>query len=477
MLRIYDTLSGNLREVSASDGKNLRFYCCGPTVYASAHIGNFRTFLVQDLFRRLVELNGLQTRHIRNITDVDDKTIAQSREQNQSLEELTQFWTKHFHQDCEVLGMLSPHYEPRATQHIEEQKILIASLIEKKCAYIAESGSVYFIRSSFPQYGQLVGQERFGNLEEEVQEGDERGEKRDFTDFVLWKAYQEKDGAVFWNSPWGKGRPGWHLECTSMALKYLGDGFDWHSGGVDLVFPHHENEIAQGESCIGSCFSQNWLHIEHLLVDGVKMSKSLNNLYTLSDIEKKGFTPFELRFALLNGHYRKQLNFSFQSLQTARLNLQFLSAFYEKVKKEADISIPSDYQKFLIWADGKSPQFFTSSFNAFCQDLNVPLGLGNFFKEAKVVSSQIDTGKLDKETANQIFFDLHFFAHLLGCDFSSSKVNLNSSIPEELASLASQRWEAKLAENWQLADSLREKIEKKGWKIVDKDGGYSLQEG
>ena len=467
MLRLYDTFSRELQEISPSNGKDVRFYCCGPTVYASAHIGNFRTFLVQDLFRRVLELADIPVQHVRNITDVDDKTIERCLEEKKTLKDLTSYWTDYFHSDCAKLAMLPPHIEPFATDHIEKQKELIQNLLEKGIAYIS-SGSIYFSCQDFPEYGKLCGKERLENALNE--ESENREKKKHPADFVLWKAHQSTDGSIFWESPWGKGRPGWHLECTVMALEHLGTGIDWHSGGVDLAFPHHENEIAQAEAALECCFSNHWFHIEHLLVDGVKMSKSIGNLYTLEDIEKRGYTVGELRHALLNGHYRKQLNFTFRSLENARANLLSLSRFYRKLLSLSEISCPQGYEEFSALFSGRKLKFFREALAILYNDLNVPLFLGQIFQDMKKISINLEKYSLSER--NTLFLDFCFLSFLFGWDLQ--KFCISPRIPQEIQNLAENRWKAKLKKNWEAADKFRAEVEKKGWKICDKDDNYEI---
>ena len=325
-LHLHDTLSRDRCEIFPEDGKIFRFYCCGPTVYGLAHIGNFRAFLVQDFLRRVIELSGIKTLHVRNITDVDDKTIREARKSDLSLIDFTAEWTKRFHQDAKELNMLDPHIEPSAVQHIPEQIQLIEKLIESGNAYPSEDGSVYFSVKSYPDYGKLTRidqRDLMAGAGETANDADEyEYDKDNVCDFVLWKARKPEDGDNYWDSPWGSGRPGWHLECSAMGMKYLGESFDLHAGGVDLCFPHHENEIAQSEACTGKDFVRHWFHNEHLMVDGSKMSKSLGNLYTLADIHDRGFSASELRYSLLSGSYRTKINFSFDRMNEARINLK-----------------------------------------------------------------------------------------------------------------------------------------------------------
>ena len=316
-MRLFDTLTRTERELRPLDGSTYRFYCCGPTVYGPAHIGNFRTFVLQDVLRRALETGGTRTLHVRNITDVDDKTIRDSQKAGQSLADFTAGWTAKFHTDCDKLGLLPPHIEPGAVEHIPQQIAMIEAFVANGHAYASDDGSVYFKIASFPGYGKLSRLDEreldLGKTQNARANADEY-EKDSVSDFVLWKARRPEDGANFWPSPWGDGRPGWHLECSAMIREYLGDSFDLHSGGVDLVFPHHENEIAQSACACGGQFAAHWFHITHLLVDGGKMSKSLGNLYTLADLEARGFTPMEVRYVLIGGHYRKALNFTLDSL-------------------------------------------------------------------------------------------------------------------------------------------------------------------
>ncbi|MFV1994353.1 MAG: cysteine--tRNA ligase, partial [Verrucomicrobiales bacterium] len=344
MLQLYDTLTREKKPVVPADGQRLRFYCCGPTVYGPSHIGNFRSFLVQDLFRRVVELGGTPTLHVRNITDLDDKTIRQAQSEGKSLSDFTAFWAERFRADAEALRMLPPHQEPGAVDHIPEQIALIERLIEAGNAYQGEDGSVYFSVSSYPGYGKLSHLDerelRLGSAQS-VNDADEY-EKDSLADFALWKAHKQEDGANAWDSPWGRGRPGWHLECSAMGLKYLGDSFDLHSGGVDLCFPHHENEIAQSEAATGAEFARHWFHVAHLRVEGEKMSKSLGNLYTVEDLAGKGYSADEVRYALLAGHYRKPLNFAFDTLGAARKGMERLRSFADKLMEIAgDQELPS----------------------------------------------------------------------------------------------------------------------------------------
>ncbi len=330
-LRLYDSLARELREVKPShpDGV-VRFYNCGPTVYAPAHIGNFRTFVVNDVIRRLLELEfgAAKVKHVRNLTDVDDRTIGQAKKEARPLAEITRHWTKIFHEDCAALNLLAPHAEPTATGYIRQQVDMIEVLMQKGNAYRAPDGSVYFKISTFPEYGRLSRiNERELKVTNTILDADH---KDSVSDFALWKAYKpDEDGDVKWTGPQGvgTGRPGWHIECSAMSKSILGDTIDLHTGGVDLLFPHHENEIAQSECCNGVVFSRHWYHSEHLLVNGTTMSKSKGNYYTLRDLMEKGHDAMAVRYALLAGHPRKQLNFTLDSLHAAAKALATLRAY------------------------------------------------------------------------------------------------------------------------------------------------------
>lgn len=448
-LRLFDSLTREIRPLTPSPDGVFRFYNCGPTVYAPAHIGNFRTFLVNDVLRRLLELEFGPDRvtHVRNLTDVDDKTIRRSREEKRPLADVTRQWTEKFHADCAALNCLRPHVEPTATGHIPEQIDMISALEARGHAYRTDDGSVYFKVSSFSEYGALSRVK-----ERELKLGTaakafaaDADEKEDGSDFALWKAYKPEDGDVFWPSPWGRGRPGWHIECSAMSKKHLGETIDLHTGGVDLLFPHHENEIAQSQCCNGRVFSRHWYHSEHLLVDGKKMSKSLGNLYTLDDLLAKGFSPMAVRYALLAGHPRKQLNFTLESLHAAESALATLRA-YRSALPDAGIS----------------RETFGPVISALQDDLNTPAALGALFTVVNRREGEPDTAS----------FDRALFA--LGLDLRSA-TPAKASAPAEVVTLAEKRWAAKQARDFKQADALRGEIAATGWTMLDRKDGYSLE--
>jgi cysteinyl-tRNA synthetase len=461
-LALFDTLTRQKATLAPIDGKVFRFYCCGPTVYGPAHIGNFRTFVLQDIFRRVLELGGTTTRHVRNITDVDDKTIRDSLKAGQSLRDFTNHWLGKFHADCRALNCLPPHVEPGAVDHIPQQIAMIATLMERGHAYKAADGSVYFRVSSFPNYGRLSRlKERELRMGTSV--SDDEYERDTLADFALWKARKPEDGENFWPSPWGEGRPGWHLECSAMTREYLGDTFDLHSGGVDLVFPHHENEIAQSECCSGHEFCRHWFHVTHLLVDHAKMSKSLGNLYTLDDLAAKGFSPMEVRYVLSAAHYRAPLNFTLASLEAARPALARLARAEQALASRAGLNAPA-------YADLPShgPGPFAAAWDSLNDDLNTAEALGHIF----VTLRSLPADSLSTQDAAAAFLGLHFMLAAFGLILPPTSLQ-QDDIPEEILRLASQRWDARLARDWATSDLLRAELDALGW--IMKDGKTSWE--
>ena len=476
LLSLHDTLSRKRQEVLPSDGKVFRFYCYGPTVYGPAHIGNFRTFLVQDLLRRVVELSGIETCHVRNITDVDDKTIRESQSAGISLADFTAGWTARFHDDARALNILKPHVEPGAVQHIPEQITLIETLLASGHAYCSGDGSVYFKVSSYAPYGRLSRldtRELRAGAGESANDADEY-DKDNVSDFVLWKTRKPVDGENYWESPWGEGRPGWHLECSAMGMKYLGESFDLHAGGVDLCFPHHENEIAQSEAATGKTFARHWFHNEHLMVDGSKMSKSLGNLYTLADIMERGFGPGELRYALLAGSCRTKINFSMERLQEAQGNLQRLAAFIAKLGG----SLPAYDELCRLAAAGSLDTGpFLPVWEALLEDLNTPAALGQLFTVLKPLEKALAAGSLKEEEMDAARTGLAVIVQAFGWIIPevAEEAGNAADVPAEIAQMAEQRWAAKQEKNWQESDRLRDELAAAGWTIKDTADGYEVE--
>lgn len=463
-LRIHDTLTDTLQDVLPADGKRLGFYCCGPTVYAAAHIGNFRTFVVQDIFRRALELSGTAVKHVRNLTNVDDKTIRVSQEQGKSLGDFTAFWTKKFHADCEALNLLPPHVEPGAVEHIAEQIDLIQTLMDKGHAYQAGDGSVYFRVESFPAYGRLSRVQERELTTASTAQSDDEYDRDSLSDFALWKAAKPEDGPNVWDSPWGKGRPGWHLECSAMSMKYLGPSFDVHSGGIDLTFPHHENEIAQSEACTGETFARLWFHVVHLMVDGHKMSKSLGNMYTLADLQAKGFRPEELRYALIAGHYRKHLNFTLGSLEAARPNLQRLARLEGLLHQAAGSPKRPTYG--TLCKSSPAMGRFAPAFEALLENLNVPRALGEVYKAAGEIEKAPPSATAEDYTGLVVILEA------LGLRLPECGA---VEVPDEIRAIAEARLEARARKDWAKSDELRDELAALGWTVKDAKGAYELE--
>ncbi|MFD2256073.1 cysteine--tRNA ligase [Luteolibacter algae] len=460
-MKLQDTLSRSEKAITPIDGKTYRFYCCGPTVYGPAHIGNFRTFVLQDVFRRTLETGGTRTLHVRNLTDVDDKTIRDSQAAGKTLKEFTRIWTERFHADCKALACLPPHIEPSAIEHIPQQIAMIEKLVEKGHAYASDDGSVYFKISSFPDYGKLSRLDEreldLGKTQNSRANADEY-EKDSISDFVLWKARRTEDGANYWESPWGQGRPGWHLECSAMIAEYLGDSFDMHSGGVDLVFPHHENEIAQSQCACGGHFAAHWFHITHLLVDGGKMSKSLGNMYTLADLEAKGFTAMEVRYVLIGAHYRKQLNFTLDSLSGAK------EALGKLAKSAAKIAENMGSETLLPSADFGP---FQTAWDSLNNDLNTPGALGGIFTGLR------EATKLTGKDAAAALAGLNRILKALGITLPEISQE-TTEVPADIKTLAENRWAARSNKDWATSDKLRDELTSKGWAMKDGKDSYEL---
>ena len=467
---IHNTLSRRKEEL-VQTGKVFGMYCCGPTVYGPAHIGNFRTFLAQDVLRRVLECAGMKVKHVRNITDVDDKTIRESRKLGMTLADFTKKWTDKFHADCEKLNMLPPTVEPRATAHIKEQLDMVSKLVEKGHAYVAGDGSVYFKISTDPDYGKLSGLDRENLVTQSVNSAGDANladeyERESVSDFALWKGRKPEDGENYWKSPWGEGRPGWHIECSAMSTKYLGPTFDLHGGGVDLCFPHHENEIAQSECSTGmKPYVKYWFHSAHLMVEGAKMSKSLGNLYTFDDLAAKGYTAQQIRYALISGHYRQQLNFTFKGLDDAKSALGKLAKALDAALGKLGIS-KSDFKKLERAGASFEGTIFEGAWNALCDDINVPKALGAIFAALP---------KLGESQADMKAFGSILYA--LGIDPLQAQAEdekPQEEAPEEIKKLAQERWEAKKSKDFAKADELRGKISAAGWAVLDTKDGFTL---
>lgn len=466
-LKLYNTETRYKEEVTPSCDNLITLYTCGPTVYNYAHIGNFRTYLFEDLLRRTIKFLGFSIRQVMNITDVDDKTLKGAIANGITLEAFTAPYTRAFFEDLKTLNVEPAEEYPRATQYIPQMVQIIAKLMTEGYAYQGEDGSIYYAIDKFPSYGRLshfhLCDLKAGAAERAASD---EYEKENVADFVLWKAYEpERDGAIFWESPFGRGRPGWHIECSAMAMQLLGESIDIHVGGVDNIFPHHENEIAQSEAFSGHRFVRYWLHSEHLLVDHKKMSKSLGNFYTLRDLLAKGYSGMEVRFLLLQTHYRTQLNFTLEGLESARNSLERLSDFVERLRsiKEArsfGLAIPVA-QKAL-----------EEIMTALADDLNISSALAALFEMVREIHVLCDKKMVGEEEAAAVFTALQKMNQLFG--FLPLEA-VSVEIPAELQEALQKREEARVAKKWKEADYFRDLITQRGYLIEDTPNGPRLK--
>ncbi|HNX68795.1 MAG TPA: cysteine--tRNA ligase [Candidatus Omnitrophota bacterium] len=453
MIRFHNTLSGKAEEFRPLKAGEVTFYTCGPTVYNYAHIGNFRTFAFEDLLRRFLEFKGFSVNHVMNITDVDDKTIAGANREKKTLQEYTVFYTQAFLDDMKALYMLPPKIQPNATDSIPDMIEMIAKLVAKGIAYAAE-GSVYFRVAGFPEYGKLSKKKLESNIVGARVDVDEY-DKEEGADFVLWKA--AKEGEPSWDSPWGKGRPGWHIECSAMCTRHLGETIDIHAGGEDLVFPHHENEIAQSEAATGKPFVKYWLHAKHLLVNGEKMSKSKGNFFTLRDLLAKGYDPMAIRYALISVHYRHSLNFTLDGLKEAREVIEKLDNCYFQCLSRLQL----DGQKGEAGFELKVCDSVLAEMEKFlAEDLNVAGALASFQEAVTHINANLP--KIPEKGFGKCVEFFRKTDRLLGLDIASADL-----IPGEVKSALGQYFEARKVKDFSRSDALRKEIEKLGWLVKD----------
>ena len=457
----FNTLTRRKEKFVPLEKGKVKMYTCGPTVYDFAHIGNFRAFVFEDLLRRWLEYCGYKVIHVMNITDVDDKTIAAARKKGISLREYTEHYTQAFFEDITALNIEKAHYYPRATEHIPEMVALIKKLLEKGYAYRGEDGSIYYDISKFKDYGKLS-KIRVKELKPGARvKVDEYG-KEEAHDFALWKAWDEEDGDVFWETELGKGRPGWHIECSAMSMKYLGETFDIHCGGVDNIFPHHENEIAQSEAATGKQFVRYWLHNEYLLVEGRKMSKRFGNYYTLRDLLAKGYDPKAIRYLLMSTHYRQQLNFTFEGLEAAKNAVDRLTNF---VYRLLDADGEGCGEKIGSLMESVQKRFE----EAMCDDLNIAVALAAIFNFVREVNKLMDDNKLSRGEAEQVYELMMRFDKVLGVIGEVKKEE--EKLPKEAEELIRKREEARKVRDWETADKIRERLKAMGVIVEDTPQG------
>ena len=465
-LKLYNTLT-HQKEVFKPKSKNdVKLYTCGPTVYNFAHIGNLRTYVVEDLLKRVLLYFGYSVKHVMNITDVDDKTIKGALEKRESLKEYTQKYTDAFLQDLKTLNTLPANAYPKATDHIEDMIEIIEKLMKDKVAYQGADQSIYFSIAKFKKYGKLS-HLKLDELQEGASERVEQDEydKENATDFVLWKSYQEeRDGDIYWESPFGKGRPGWHIECSAMAMKLLGESLDLHMGGVDNIFPHHENEIAQSECYSCKTFCPFWVHVEHLIVNGKKMSKSLGNFFTLRDLLDKGYEGKQVRYLLIQTHYKTQLNFTLEGLDGAKVAIARFQNFIERLLEVSESKGNPEVDSLLQQAQGKFDE-------ALLDDLNISVALAALFDAMRAFNARLDQAEISQAQAEKILKVFRKMDTILGV-FS---FEAQEKAPVELEEALKKREAARQEKNWGEADKLRDFILSKGYVIEDTPTGPKLK--
>jgi len=457
-LRFFNTYSRELEDFAPRDDHNIDMYTCGPTVYSRAHIGNFRAYIFEDLLQRHLEARGFKVHRVMNITDVDDKTIRGAREAKVPLHEFTQQFKDAFFKDAETLRIKRADDYPSATEqrYIDKMIAMIGALISKGLAYQADDKSVYYRINKFPNYGKLAHLD-LAELKPTGRVQHDEYDKEHIGDFALWKAWDEDDGDVKWDSPWGPGRPGWHIECSAMATAILGDSIDVHCGGVDNIFPHHEAEIAQSEGVTGKKFVNYWLHCAHLLVDGQKMAKSLGNFYTVPDVLEEGYTGREIRYALMRVHYHTQLNFTWDGMKEARESLGRIDDWLERLRECA-----GDAQAEVGNELGHEFE------EALDDDLNISAALGFLFETIRDTNRAMDENKLDAKVAAEWLSWWNRINTTL--DFESGTAEL----PEEVKKLVDQRMQARLAKDFRKSDELRDTLNALGWEARDTKDGQKI---
>jgi len=460
-MQLYNTLTRRVEPFAPADGTTVRMYTCGPTVYNPAHLGNFRTFLFEDLLRRVVRLNGWTVLQVMNLTDVDDKIITRSAAQGKTIREVTEPVTEIFHRDREFLRIEPAEVYPKATEHIPEMIALVERLMSRGLAYQAEDASVSFAIARFPGYGKLsrldTRQIRAG-----ARVAADDYNKEDVRDFALWKAAKPEDeqtGAA-WDSPWGRGRPGWHLECSAMAKRYLGDTLDLHAGGVDLIFPHHEDEIAQSEGANGAPFARMWCHGEFLLTEGAKMAKRVGNVAGVEDLRAEGISAAAVRHFMFSVHYRKQLNLAGESLEASTNAVRRVGDFAERLA-----AATAGTQNMSTLA----AELQRTATNAFNDDLNAPEAMAALFEFIRMVNAELDSGGTDAaglDAARKAFALVNSVL-----DIVPEEPEVDDSLSEWVENRLAARRDARARRDFAAADAIRGELDGKGIAIEDTPQG------
>ncbi|MBC8345110.1 MAG: cysteine--tRNA ligase [Candidatus Marinimicrobia bacterium] len=455
MLRFYNSLTRKKEDFIPIIKGKVSLYTCGPTVYDTAHIGNFRTFLFEDFLKRVLLARGFEVYHVMNITDVDDKTIQKSVAEGKPLSEITEYYTNLFKQDLSSLKIIPADVYPAATEHVDAMIQMIEQLIEKNHAYVTKDGSVFFSIDSYKNYGALT------RLNMDKMQHSDRVSTDEYSldnpqDFALWKAYKDEDGEVFWESPWGKGRPGWHMECSAMSMEYLGDHFDIHCGGVDNKFPHHENEIAQSVCAVNTPFVNYWLHSEFLLVDGGKMSKSIGNYYCVSDLLEKGMTSEEIRYNFLSAHYQTKVNFTLEKQHEAKRSIHRIMELQSRLN-EIDSDLCNDF-----------PLEVEQFNDALENNLDSPKALAVFFDWIRRINISMDEKTLSNKEASKGLKFISYFDSIYGI------LPKTDSVPQGVLDLSKEREGARQNKDWEKSDELRDQISGMGWMVKDTNDGPKL---
>jgi cysteinyl-tRNA synthetase len=455
-IHFFNTLTRTKEEFTPIEPGKVRMYTCGPTVYDYAHIGNFRAFLFEDLLKRWLQHRGYEVTHVMNITDIDDKTIRDAQKQHIPLHEFTAHYAEAFFQDIATLNIQPASHYPKATDHIPEMTSLIETLIRKGYAYKSEDGSTYYAINKFPAYGKLS-HIHIQELQTATRTKTDEYAKEEAQDFALWKAWTPEDADVYWQTEHGKGRPGWHIECSAMSMKYLGETFDIHCGGIDNMFPHHENEIAQSEAATGKPFVHYWMHNEHLLVEGKKMAKRFGNFYTLRDLLAKEYDPIAIRYLLMSTHYRQQFNFTFEGLEAAKSAVERLRNFTRRLQDTDGTGSGEKIQKLTT-------QLQEGFGMAMDDDLNVSVALAALFDFVREANNLLDANEVSKSEAEKITAVMQGFDMVLGV---IGTVQAEATLPKEAEELIQKREEARKARDWKAADEIRVKLTSMGIILED----------
>jgi cysteinyl-tRNA synthetase len=460
MLKFQNTLSGQHEEFQPLNGNDVRLYICGPTVWSFAHIGNFRTFTFGDILRRYLKYKGYNLTHVMNLTDVDDRIINEAKKAEKTIDEFVQPFIEAFWKDSDALGIQRPEIAPRATEHIAEMIEIIEKLLENGHAYESE-GSIYYRISAFPEYGKLSKINFKGNISGASGRVDtDKYDKESANDFALWKLV-DADEPTGWDASFGRGRPGWHIECSAMAMKYLGETFDIHAGGIDLKFPHHENEIAQSEGATDKIFARYWLHSEHLKVEGETMSKSLGNFYTFRDLIDKGYSATAIRYLLLSVPYHKQLNFTFETLDGAENTIERLRDFRSRLQ-EANLSDGANDD-----LQSKTAKYLADFEAAMDDNLNTSVALAALHNLVREVNTALASDKVCTEDRDLILATIEKIDSVLGIFVEKQEEMLDA----EIEKLIAERQEARRSRNFARSDEIRDLLGAQGIVLEDtKDG-------